>query len=684
MKKFLLLTFLLALCLAMLSACSPAPSTTDSSSSSVDTTAPSTSEPQIITIAQALELCGEEGNITQKRYYIQGTVVSISNPSYGAMTVSDDTGTISVYGTYSADGSVPYGELKDKPYKGDTVLLSCILQNYNGTKEVKNAWLVEVTHNEADVDASLYTKMTILEARDAAEGSKVRVTGIVAQITYADGMIPSGIYLVDETNAILVHDSDLAQRVKIGNQITILAEKTWWILESEQANAEKFGYKGSCQLENAVLMESDDRTDKGFDHAWIPSSTVMDILDTPVTENITNTIFRVSCTIRKVEGKGFVNYYIYDLDETTGSYVYTQCGGEDFAWLDSHLDEISTVYLAVINAKTTATDCYYRFQPIQVLEAPENSTAVSIPEHVVKYYGMTQFQSVYSGDPMLELTTKVSSQLLGFQDASLRYTSSNPSIINFKEVDGILYMRGIMPGTATITVTGTYDGESYSQNMDITIGGAVTVSYGTVREAIDSPAGSHVTLKGIVGPSVINQPGFYLVDDTGVIPVAIGGDMMNTLKPGNEIIVEGVRDYRNPKSSSKCIGQTYIRDPAILTNHYGTHTYPTNSFISGTTLADFYALSAKEDHSTEVYIMKGRLEFIETDYYTSLKFTDGTTAIQLYCSGTEQYSFLEAFRDQEITVELAACNWNSKSYYTGCILAVYTENGKVTNQYNFQ
>ncbi len=682
MKKILCLTLLLAICLGLLSACSPAAESTGSTAGSTEATTSTAPELEVITIAQALELCGEEGNVTSERYYIRGTITTITDASYGAMKISDETGTISVYGTYNSDGSVPYGELKDKPYKGDTVLLYCILQNYNGTKEVKNAWLMEVTHNEADVEASDYTAMTIAEARDTEEGSKVQVTGIVAQITYADGMIPSGIYLVDETNAILVHDRDLAQRVKIGNQITVLAEKTWWILDSEQANAEKFGYKGSCQLENAVLTENDDRTDKGFDHSWIPSSTIMDILNTPVSENITNTIFEVSCTIKKVEGKGFVNYYIYDLDETTGSYVYTQCGGEDFSWLDEHLDQVCTVYLAVINAKSTETDCTYRLQPIQVLNG--GSTTMSIPEHVVKYYGLTQFQSVYSGDPMLELTTKVSSQLLGFTNATLTYTTSDPSIINFKEVGGILYMRGIMPGTATITVTGTYDGESYSKSMDITIGGAVTMSYGTVQEAIDAPAGSTVTLKGIVGPSVVNQAGFYLVDETGVIPVAMGEDMMKTLKPGNEIIVEGVRDYRNPKTNSGCIGQTYIKDPTILTNHYGTQDYATDSFLSNKTLAEFYALNPLEDHSTEVYIMTGKLEFVETNYYTSLKFTDGTTTVQIYCANVGQYSFLEAFRDQEITVELAACNWNSKNYYTGCILAVYTDSGKVTNQLNFQ
>lgn len=45
------------------------------------------SEYQIITVAQALELCGESGNVTEERYYLRGTVVSVDNATYGAMTI---------------------------------------------------------------------------------------------------------------------------------------------------------------------------------------------------------------------------------------------------------------------------------------------------------------------------------------------------------------------------------------------------------------------------------------------------------------------------------------------------------------------------------------------------------------------------------------------------------------------
>ncbi len=697
MKKLLTLLLAFVMCAAVLTACAPNEGTTGSTQSSTapestNSTAPSTApagpelpdESKIITIAEALELCGGEGNITEERYFIRATVESVTKAQFGAMTVKDETGSIDVYGSYNFDGSIGYAEMEDKPYKGDTVLLSCILQNFQGKKEIKNAWILAFEHAQIDVDQTGYTEMTVAQAREAATGAQVKVTGIVAQITYANGMVPSGIFLADGTNAILVHDGDLAQRVKIGNEITILASKTYWVLDSEQSNADKYGYKGSNQLEKAVLVSNDNRTDKSFDHAWIPTSTVKDILETPVSQDITTTIYKVNALVKRVDGKGFINYYFYDLDGKTGAYAYTQCNGDDFAWLDEFDGKICTVYLSAINAKSTATDCYFRLQPIQVIDEGFQFTGSMVAEHIVKYYGVDQFLSEYSGDPALELLTSVSSELLGFKDAKLSYSSANPSVVNFKEADGKVYMHGITPGTATITVTGTYGSDTFSKDLQITIGGTVRVDYQNVKAAIDAAPGTHLVIKGIVGPSIVNQEGFYLIDETGVIAIYMDAATMQTLKIGHEVILEGDRDVRKTKEN-EAHGQSILNNVSIVTNNYGSHEYSTASFITGKTLADIAALNVAEDHTTSVYVLKCTVELIETNFYTSIKITSGGTSVNLYCSNANQYAFLHQFNGQEITVELAPCNWNSKANaYAACILAVITENGKILNTCNFE
>ena len=85
----------------------------DTESSETDTNVSGDQEIEVITIAKALELCGEPGNITEERYYIRGTVTKMINASYGNMVVTDATGSITVYGTYSADGSLKYSEMSE-------------------------------------------------------------------------------------------------------------------------------------------------------------------------------------------------------------------------------------------------------------------------------------------------------------------------------------------------------------------------------------------------------------------------------------------------------------------------------------------------------------------------------------------------------------------------------------------
>lgn len=636
---------------------------------------------EIITIAQALALCGEEGNITEERYYLSGTVVSIDNAAYGAMTIADDTGSISVYGTYSADGAINYSQMDAKPYKGDKVLLHCILQNYNGTKEVKNARLIAFEVVEQVVDETGYTEVSIAEARKAETGDQVKVDGVVARITYANGMIPSGFYLIDETNSIYVYDSELAARVKEGNQITILATKDYWILSDEQSNAQKFGYKGCNQLTDAVLVDNDNGSHE-FNKDWIPAGTVKQIMDTAVSQDITTTIYKVNALISKVPGNGFTNYYINDLDGETGSYVYTQCNGSDFAWLDAFDGKICTVYLAVINAKSSVSGCLYRFTPVLVQDDNFDVSTVDPAEYAVIYKGMDQFEASYTGNPALALTTSVSSELLGFENVTLSYASSDPSVIS---IDGNV-MNCRKSGTATVTVTGTYGDKSYSATVTITVDIPETPAeaYPTVADAIAASVGDTVTVKGIVGPSLVNRSGFYLIDDTGLIAIITDADTLASLKPGHEVVLEGVR-HINTKGGTDYYGQTCLIDAKVVTNGYGSHAYADDFFVTGKTLADFYALDVKTDYTTTVFVLKASVVVEETQYYTKIYLSDGSTKVTLYCSGAQQYNWLKAYAGQEITVELAACNWNDKKFYTGCVLAVVNADGsKTINELNFQ
>ena len=523
------------------------------------------------------------------------------------------------------------------------------------------------------------TSSNIAQIRNAPKGTLLEVEGIVARITYANGMIPSGVILVDSSSSIYVYDGTLAANVKIGNKIKILAEKDYWILDTEQANAEKFGYQGCNQLVNATLV-SNDNGEHPFDTSWIETTTVKQIMDTPVTTDISSKIFKVTAQIKKVPGNGFVNYYINDLDGTTGTYTYTQCNGSDFAWLDAFDGKICTVYLTALNAKATTSDCFWRFLPVAVVEENFDPSTVNAAQFGVTYYGLGQFLSSYTGDPALELLTRVDAELLGFTGIQLSYASSDPSVISIENN----VMHCLKTGSADITVTGTYNNQSYSNVITI----SVTISessetYPSVKDAIEANVGDTVTVKGIVGPSLVNKAGFYLIDKTGVIAVETTADVLATLEIGHEVVLQATRAI-NTKGGEGYYGQTCLKEATVVVNNYGQHPYPTDAFRGEITVADFRKLDVKTDYSTSVFTIKATVVVEETAYYTKICLSDGSNTITLYCSSANQYSFLKAYAGQEVTLELAACNWNDKDFWAGCVLAVILEDGsRVLNTLNF-
>ena len=640
---------------------------------------------RVITVAEAIEIAmAETSTNPTTRYYIRATIVKVSNPAYGEMTIADETGEIYVYGVYSADGSIGYANFEEKPVKGDEVLLHCTLNTYNGTPQVKNARLIEFTPGQKeDIDASDYTEMTIEEAREADLGTKVNVTGIVARITYANGMKPSGVYLIDGTNSIYVYDGDIAGQVAIGNKITVLGEKDYWVLESESSNASKHGYKGCCQISSAILYDNDKATNE-IDFSWCEEKTVKEILNIPVTENVTTTVYKTNALVKKVPGNGFVNYYFYDLDGATGEYTYTQCNGSDFAWLDEFDGKICTVYLSPMNAKSTSSNCYFRLLPVAVIDEGFVFDVANAPEHVIEYYCVDQFLSTYTGNPLKELPISVSSDLLGFDNVTVNYESDNESVVYFTtETPGVAVLNCQGTGVANVTITATYGEYTATRTIQIAVDTPAESNGLSVEEAIDTAVGEIIQVEGIVGPSLVNKDGFYLIDETGVIAVVVNdSSVWEGLALGQKVIVEGKRDKFN--SGSNGFGVTCITSATIAVNYYGQHEYSTESFITDKTLDDFYALDANVDHSTEVYVAKGTVILNETSYYSNIKLqTPDGKQITLYSSSAGQYGFLKEYAGQEITVEIVPCNWNGKSYYAGCVIAVITDDGKVCNELNF-
>ena len=637
----------------------------------------------VITVEQALEIAKLYGDATT-RYYILATVSTVTNGAYGAMYIEDATGSISVYGTYSEDGEIGYESMTDKPKKGDLVLLSCTLQTYNEKAEIANARLVKF--EKVQLDDSIYDEMTIDEARNAKEGDLVKVTGVVAQITYASGFVPNGVYLVDGTNSIYVFDSDLAGSVKVGNTVTILAQKTWWILDTEVSFANKFGYNGCNQLADAWLLTNDGGNTEP-DYSWVTESTVKDIMETPFTTDITTTVYKVTALVKESIGESFINYYIDDIDGITGSYIYTQCNGGDLDWLKEFDGKICTVYLSVINAKSTATGCVWRFKALKVVDEGFTFDKADAPQYAIDYHALAQFEPKYTADPAQEMLSSISSDLLSFENVLLSYSSDNNDIVYFEVVDGKVMMHcGTTYGTANVTITATLGDVTVTKTIAIENAEAPKIEFITVEEAINAADEEIITVKGIVGPSLVNQTGFYFFGEDGsmIAVKVLDKAQFEGLSIGNEVILTGKREIQKKnEGATTYYGQTCIEDATIVVNFKGDHAYSTDKFINDKTLAEVKNSDITEDHTTEVYVFTGKLTFPSGFGQPAINDANGNS-ITFYCSGVGQYGFLQEYVNQEVTLEIALCNWNDKTYWTGCVLAIRLADGtKIVNSLNF-
>lgn len=99
----------------------------------------------------------EDNNYTETLYYAKGVVTEVANTKYGNLYVQDESGSIYVYGLYSADGSVRYDAMEAQPQVGDTVIIRGSLGNYKGTAQLKNAQLIVLTAGTGEVPAHEHT-----------------------------------------------------------------------------------------------------------------------------------------------------------------------------------------------------------------------------------------------------------------------------------------------------------------------------------------------------------------------------------------------------------------------------------------------------------------------------------------------------------------------------------------------
>ena len=181
---------------------------------------PEVNEPaadSVLTIEQAIALGSskEHDTWTEGKYYVTGVITEVYNTLYNNLKITDGEGNIlTIYGTYSTDGSTRYDQLAVKPVAGDTVTIYGIVGQFNGTPQIKNGWIVspETTPAEPEVqDPAADSTLTIEQAialgsskeHNTFTENKYYITGVVKEIKHTTY---GNMYLVDENgNSIYVY-----------------------------------------------------------------------------------------------------------------------------------------------------------------------------------------------------------------------------------------------------------------------------------------------------------------------------------------------------------------------------------------------------------------------------------------------------------------------------------------------
>lgn len=122
-----------------------------------------------------------------------------------------------------------------------------------------------------------------------------------------------------------------------------------------------------------------------------------------------------------------------------------------------------------LKCKSTSTGVLFRFLPIKIEDNNNYQfDKAEAPKFAVEYYGLEQFDTVYSADPSKEMLTSVTSDLLNFGIATLSYSSNNNDLAYFetgKDGKVIFHINSETEGTATITVTGHLDDQKTSLRL---------------------------------------------------------------------------------------------------------------------------------------------------------------------------------------------------------------------------
>lgn len=219
------------------------------------------SEPTYTSVADFLDA----GVDPATYYYLKGTITAVANKQYGNFDLTDDTGTVYVYGLYSEDGATNQYWASSGAKLGDDIVIYVTRGEFNGKAQGTNARFVELLagtrafwtfSKDAVVFGSTAAEETItVEAYNTTDNFVVTSDNAQFSASYANGVLTISALentTVDTiTGNIVVACGALTQTISvIQSGVSTGGEKTVEVTMSE------LGYANSAKVTEVSLDEN--------------------------------------------------------------------------------------------------------------------------------------------------------------------------------------------------------------------------------------------------------------------------------------------------------------------------------------------------------------------------------------------------------------------------------------------
>lgn len=531
----------------------------------------------------------------------------------------------------------------------------------------------------------LYDKVEYVR-NELSEGEVATVRGVVVKHNYTGQSTPyiTGFWLADKTGSIYVYGEEVAKSVEVGNTVVVKGAKAYYIPQNDQGAAASVNYKGMLQLTLPEILENDHLTTGTPSTSAITFTTVKDILEIPLTEDITGQIFCVKGRWSKVTPADFTNYYLNDLNRVDSIMAYTQSNGKDYKWTDPY--DGKTVEMLIIVSIGKPGVGAWRMCPVSFIDDNVQVSAQEEANYAAERL-LNEFADTYNTETTVTFAKE--DEFLAGSNRTIS-SSSNQITVNNGETENSVVISASELGKITIEASVTFDGATGTATKEIEIVEKPKVPSTPIAEVKEMEDGSEVTIEAVVAKVTykgsMTPQGLFLADETGTIVLRCEDnklDLIADIKDGNKVVVKGtVAHYvKNADNASNAgySGDLQLTNPEIIDVDTNVHEIPATSYTQSS-ITEIMNTLPSTNLSSAMFVVRAKVVKNQNTYATSYNLAEvdgGTASLPLYSQNSgNDFKWLDEYAGQEVTIIVAIQNLNLKasgSHWRGLPIKVITE-----------